>query len=40
MRVYKELGIKGVELNINSMGCPHCRKKYNEALKEFLCRKL
>jgi len=36
MRVYKELGIQGVQLKINSMGCPHCRKKYNEALKEFL----
>ena len=36
MRVYKELGIQGVQLKINSMGCPNCRKKYNEALKEFL----
>jgi histidyl-tRNA synthetase len=39
MRVYKELGIQGVQLKINSMGCPHCRKKYNEALKEFLSSK-
>jgi len=36
MRVYKELGIEGVQLKINSMGCPSCRKKYNEVLKEFL----
>ncbi len=36
MRVYKELGIEGVKLKINSMGCPGCRKKYNEALKVFL----
>ncbi|MEK6264282.1 MAG: histidine--tRNA ligase [Clostridium sp.] len=36
MRIYNELGIKGVQLKINSMGCPSCRKKYNEALKEFL----
>ena len=36
MRVYKELGIEGVQLKINSMGCPSCRKNYNEALKEFL----
>ena len=36
MRIYKELGIKGVQLKINSMGCPDCRKKYNEALKTFL----
>jgi histidyl-tRNA synthetase len=39
MRVYKELGIQGVQLKINSMGCPHCRKKYNEALKGFLADK-
>lgn len=36
MRMYSELSIKGVQLKINSMGCPSCRKKYNEALKEFL----
>lgn len=39
MRVYKELGVNGVELNINSMGCPKCRKEYNEALKEKLKEK-
>ena len=36
MRVYKELGVKSIELNINSIGCPECRKKYNDALKQFL----
>lgn len=36
MRVYKELGVNGIELNINSIGCPKCRKNYNEALKKFL----
>ena len=36
MSVYKELGVEGVRLRINSMGCPDCRKKYNEALKVFL----
>lgn len=40
MRIYSELSIKGVQLKINSMGCPSCRKKYNEALKEFLEPKL
>jgi histidyl-tRNA synthetase len=40
MRIYSELGIKGVQLKINSMGCPGCRKKYNEALKVFLEPKL
>ncbi|MGK0468774.1 histidine--tRNA ligase [Clostridium sp.] len=40
MRIYSELGINGVQLKINSMGCPDCRKKYNEALKIFLEPKL
>lgn len=32
----KELGLKDYELNINSIGCKHCRTKYNDALKEYL----
>lgn len=36
MDVYKRMGVEGIELNINSIGCPTCRKKYNEALIEFL----
>ena len=32
----KRLGIKKVELHINSLGGPECRKKYNEILKRFL----
>lgn len=28
-----ELGLKGIELNINSIGCPKCRKAYNEKLR-------
>ncbi|MDI3312285.1 MAG: histidine--tRNA ligase, partial [Thermoanaerobacterium sp.] len=28
--------LKNLELNINSIGCPNCRKEYNKALKEFL----
>ena len=31
----KKLGVKEVELHINSIGCPECRAKYNQALKEF-----
>lgn len=31
-----ELGIKNVELQINSIGCPTCRAKYREALIEYL----
>ena len=32
----KELNLKDVYLNINSIGCPECRAKYQEALKEFI----
>ncbi len=31
-----DLGIKDVELRINSVGCPKCRAKHREALREFL----
>lgn len=30
------LGIKGLELHINSIGCPECRETYRTALREFL----
>lgn len=33
--IFDMLGIKGIELNINSIGCPECRKKYHEALKAY-----
>lgn len=36
MRAFEEFGVKDLSLNINSIGCPKCRNKYNEALKEFL----
>lgn len=29
------LGLKNIELYINSIGCPECRKKYHEALRKF-----
>ena len=32
----KELGIKGIKLHINSIGCPNCRPKYREALVAYL----
>ena len=32
----KELGFKEVKLHINSIGCPNCRKTYNEALVKYL----
>ncbi len=31
----EKLGLKQVQLQINSIGCKHCRAKYNEALKEY-----
>ncbi|WP_029453382.1 histidine--tRNA ligase [Clostridium algidicarnis] len=36
MNAYENFGIKGLKLKINSIGCPVCREKYNEFLKEFL----
>ena len=30
------LGVENVELNLNSIGCKHCRPRFNEALKEYL----
>ena len=33
--VLNELGIDKLSLNINSIGCPNCRSKYNEALKNY-----
>ena len=32
----KKVGLEDLSVNINSIGCPECRKKYNEALKEYL----
>ena len=34
----EDFGIKGLSLNINSLGCPKCRAKFNEALKQDLKR--
>ena len=36
MLLYKRLGLKNLKLNINSIGCPECRKEYNEKLRDFL----
>ena len=33
--VIERLGLKDIELHINSIGCPHCRAKYYEKLREF-----
>ncbi|MBQ1595889.1 MAG: histidine--tRNA ligase, partial [Clostridia bacterium] len=33
--VFGFLGVKGLELQINSIGCPHCRPIYQKALKDY-----
>ncbi len=33
--VLNELGVTGVALHINSIGCPECRAKYHEALRAY-----
>lgn len=32
----KNAGLSDLSVNINSIGCPECRKKYNDALKEYI----
>ncbi len=32
----EEMGITGVELRINSLGCPQCRSNYNKTLRNFI----
>lgn len=36
MKIFEELGLKELSLEINSVGCPQCRKVYHEKLKEYL----
>lgn len=36
VKIFEELDIPNIKLNINSIGCPECRKKYQEALKDFI----
>ena len=33
--IFAFLGVEGLELQLNSIGCPECRKKYHAALKEY-----
>lgn len=39
LSVFQSLGIEGLALNINSIGCKECRPKYNQALRDFLEQK-
>ncbi|CCJ34677.1 histidine--tRNA ligase [Caloramator australicus] len=36
MTFLKRLGLDNLKVNINNIGCPECRKNYNEALKNYL----
>lgn len=35
-RFFREIGLDGVQVKINSIGCPDCRAAYREVLKNFL----
>ena len=35
-KLFERLGLKGLELNINSIGCPKCRPSYHDALRGYL----
>ncbi|MGN0174500.1 MAG: histidine--tRNA ligase [Acutalibacteraceae bacterium] len=37
-KILERLGIKNISLEINSIGCPKCRAKYTEALKEYFSK--
>jgi histidyl-tRNA synthetase len=37
--VLDRVGLKNIQLNINSIGCPDCRKEYHKALKEYFSAK-
>lgn len=36
VKIFKELNIPNIKLNLNSIGCPECRRKYQEVLREFI----
>lgn len=36
----EEMGIEGVELRMNSLGCPECRSRYNKTLRDFIGQNL
>lgn len=37
--VLKKCGLKELTLNVNNIGCPECRERYNQALKEYFAGK-
>ncbi|WP_090438577.1 histidine--tRNA ligase [Natronincola peptidivorans] len=36
MTIYKKMGIEKLELRINNIGCPKCRKDYHQQLQQYL----
>ncbi|WFD09251.1 histidine--tRNA ligase [Tepidibacter hydrothermalis] len=40
MEFFKRVGLEKLELRINSIGCPKCRKEYNDKLRGYLKEKL
>ncbi|MDD3050748.1 MAG: ATP phosphoribosyltransferase regulatory subunit [Candidatus Cloacimonetes bacterium] len=38
IRVTRELGLKNLQLNVNSYGCPKCRPNFEKALKKFIIK--
>jgi histidyl-tRNA synthetase len=39
-RIFDTLGIKGIKVNLNSIGCPKCRSEYQKVLREFIGKNL
>jgi len=39
MALFNKIGIRNLELNINSIGCPQCRGEYHKVLVEFLSKR-
>lgn len=35
---FETLGVQGLKLNLNSIGCPVCKKEYNEKLREYFSK--
>lgn len=38
LKFFDTLGVTGLKLNINSIGCPKCRAEYNQKLREYFER--
>lgn len=39
LRLLETLGLKGLSLQLNSLGCPDCRVQFKETLKSYLARR-